>query len=78
MQSNAAYDRLHVRAQVIQRRQALRRQKQEQKADEYRRRAKVAGFLTDMDSLREESLRVRTPCTTTLRARAHGLSSLPS
>lgn len=52
--------RRHVRTEVIQRRQALRKQKQEQKGEEYKRNAKVAGFLIDMDSLLEETVPVNT------------------
>lgn len=47
-----------ARDKVIQRRQALRQRKQQQKSKEDGKRAKVAAFLTSMDSLQEESLRV--------------------
>lgn len=52
------HDKYHIRAHVLERRKELRRKRKDQKDEEYRRRARVARFLTDIDDLRE-ALRVR-------------------
>ena len=77
MQSNAPYDHPHIRVHMIERWRAMRKQRRDQKDDEYRRRARVARFLTDIDGLREEALRVSMPCTMAGTAFAAILLSVP-